>query len=117
MKKLRGVDVPGPGFYYHHKHDPEKGVDNHAYEVLYIGFHTEDNCRPGEEHFMVYRPLYQSASVYREGQELGFPCADLRPLKMFMENVTKDGKIFPRFQRITDKKVIEVLRCVRDGMY
>jgi 8-oxo-dGTP pyrophosphatase MutT (NUDIX family) len=35
------------GFYYHYKHDPEGPVNNYAYEVISVGFHTEDDCRPG----------------------------------------------------------------------
>jgi len=108
--------VPEPGFYYHYKHDPKGLVNNYAYEVVGVGFHTEDNVRPGEEHFLVYRPLYEAA-VYKASKELGIPCFDNRPLEMWMENVEKDGKTFPRFQKITDEKKIAELEKVRQGMY
>lgn len=108
--------VPKPGFYYHYKHDPKGTQHNYAYEVLGVGFHTEDDTRLGEEHFVVYRPLYE-ASIYRAAQELGVPCFDNRPLEMWMENVEKEGKTVPRFLEITDKSVISELEKVRDSMY
>ncbi len=108
--------VPEKGFYYHYKHDPDGPVEGYAYEVLGVGFHTEDDTRPGEEHFVIYRPLY-GASVYKASLELGIPCFDNRPLEMWMEDVTKDGKTFPRFSKITDPAVIARLEEIRDGMY
>lgn len=109
--------IPEPGLYYHYKHDPKGSVNNYAYQVLSIGFHTEDNPRPGEEHWMNYRPLYKEASVYQMALALGFPCVDNRPLSMWMEDVTKDGKTFPRFEKITDPVVIAELEAIRDQMY
>lgn len=108
--------VPEMGFYYHYKHDPNGPVNNYAYEVVGIGFHTEADARPGEEHFLVYRPLYE-ASVYKASQELGLPCFDNRPLEMWLEEVEKDGKKFPRFQKITDPAVIAELEKIRGEMY
>jgi len=108
--------VPKMGFYYHYKHDPAGSVENYAYEVVGVGFHTEDNTLPGEEHFVVYRPLYES-SVYVCSKELGIPCFDNRPLEMWMEDVTKDGKTFPRFQMITDPAVIAELEKIKERMY
>lgn len=108
--------VPEPGFYYHYKHDPSGAVNNYAYEVVGVGFHTEDDTRPGEEHFLVYRPLYE-ASVYKASKELGIPCFDARPLEMWMEEVTKEGKTFPRFQKITNPAIIEQLEKIRSEMY
>lgn len=108
--------VPEPGFYYHYKHDPNGPVDNYAYEVIGVGFHTEDDARQGEAHFVVYRPLYD-ASVYRASQDLGVPCFDNRPLEMWMGDVEKDGRKFPRFQKITDPAVIAELEKIRDQMY
>lgn len=108
--------VPEVGFYYHYKHDPEKGFQDHAYEVIGVGFHTEDDVRPGEEHFLIYRPLYEQ-NVYKASKELGIPCFDNRPLEMWMEDVEKDGKVFPRFQKITDPELISMLEKVRAEMY
>lgn len=108
--------VPEVGFYYHYKHDPSGEVNNYAYEVVGIGFHTEDNTRPGEEHFLIYRPLYD-ASVYKASKDLGISCFDARPLEMWMENVEKEGKIIPRFQKITDPDTISKLKEIRDNMY
>ncbi len=108
--------VPEPGFYWHYKHDPEGAINNFAYEVVGIGFHTEDNAREGEEHFLVYRPLYES-SVYRASRELGIPCFDNRPLDMWMGTVEKDGKTIPRYVRVTDAATLVELEKIRDTMY
>ncbi len=108
--------VPEAGFYYHYKHDPNGPVNNYAYEVVGVGFHTEDDARPGEEHFLVYRPLYE-ASVYKASKDLGIPCFDNRPLEMWMEDVEKDGRKFPRFRKITDPSIIAELEEVRGEMY
>ncbi|MEK7646620.1 MAG: DUF1653 domain-containing protein [Patescibacteria group bacterium] len=108
--------VPEPGFYYHYKHDPSGTINDYAYEVVGVGFHTEDDVRPGEAHFIVYRPLYE-ASVYKASKVLGIPCFDNRPLEMWMENIEKEGRSFPRFQKITDPTIISELKKVRDAMY
>ena len=103
--------VPEKGFYYHYKHDPAQGVRSYAYEVMGTGVHTEDDCRPEDSAMVVYRPLYE-ASVFKAGKLF-----DLRPLEMWMGSVTKDGKTFPRFTRITNPEVIAELVKVRDMMY
>lgn len=105
--------LPETAFYYHYKHDPNGAVNNYAYEVVGVGYHTEDDCRPIDQYLVWYRPLYD-AFVYKLGKgKLG----DTRPLSMFMESVTKDGKTFPRFKKITDVRVLEELRAIRDKMY
>lgn len=108
--------VPDLGFYHHYKHDPNGPVNNYAYEVVGVGYHTESDCRPGEEHFLIYRPLYE-ASVYKTSINLGIPCFDARPLKMWMENIEKEGKTFPRFKKITDQDTVKSLEEIRDKMY
>jgi hypothetical protein len=108
--------VPKLGFYHHYKHDPNGPVNNYAYEVVGIGFHTEDDCRPGEEHFVIYRPLYES-SVYTASEELGVECFDARPLEMWMGEVEKDGQMRPRFVRITDEATIQALEIISEKMY
>ena len=104
--------IPEKGFYYHYKHDLARAVNNYAYEVMGVGCHTEDDCRPEDANLVVYRPLYETASVYQAGKLF-----DIRPLGMFMESVTKDGKTFPRFAKITDAAVIAELEVVRERMY
>ncbi len=103
--------VPEKGFYYHYKHDPAGSFNNYAYEVVGVGCHTEDDCRPIDVHLVVYRPLYES-SVYKAGKLF-----DIRPLEMFLEEVTKEGSTFPRFKRITDPALIAQLNEVRQMMY
>jgi hypothetical protein len=104
--------VPEPGFYYHYKHDPAGAVNNYAYEVLGTGCHTEDDCRPEDANLVVYRPLYESASVYKAGKLF-----DIRPLGMFMEDVTKDAETRPRFKKITDPTAIAELEIIKLAMY
>ncbi len=108
--------VPAPGFYYHYKHDPKGSVNNYAYEVVGVGFHTEDDTRPGEEHFLVYRPLYEAA-VYKASKELAIPCFDNRPLEMWMGDVEKDGQKFPRFRKVTQPSIIAELEKIKKEMY
>lgn len=103
--------VPENGFYYHYKHDPNGEVNAYAYEVVGVGHHTEDDCRPEDANMVVYRPLYE-ATVYKMGKLF-----DLRPLEMWMGNVEKDGKTLPRFSRITDPTVIEKLEEIKRQMY
>jgi hypothetical protein len=108
--------VPSMGFYYHYKHDPNGEVNNYVYEVVGVGFHTEGDCRAGEEHFVIYRPLYES-SVYKASKELGVPCFDARPLEMWMGEITRNGITFPRFKKITDSRVISQLEKIQAKMY
>jgi len=106
MKKPE--NMPELGFYYHYKHDPSKSINNYAYEVTGVGCHTEQ-----ENTFVVmYRPLYREALVYQIGGLF-----DIRPLEMFMQEVKKEGKTIPRFQKITDPKTISELERIRDEMY
>ena len=108
--------VPENGFYYHYKHNPNGDVSNYAYEVLGVCFHTEDDARPGEEHFVVYRPLYD-APVYTASKKLNTPCFDARPLTMWMGTVEKGGVQIPRFSRIVDPEILTKLMQVRNEMY
>ncbi len=103
--------VPEKGFYYHYKHDPQGAVNNYAYEMVGVGCHTEDDCRPEDANMVVYRPLYE-AFVYKAGKLF-----DLRPLEMWMGGVEKDGRIFPRFQKINDVATIAKLEAIRSEMY
>lgn len=102
---------PLPVFYYHYKHDPTGTVNNYAYEVMGVGHHTEDDCRPEDQYVVVYRPLYE-AFVYTNGKMF-----DIRPLGMFMEEIEKDGARHARFSPITDPDTITALTDIRDRMY
>ncbi len=105
------MNEPEKTFYYHYKHDTNGSFNYYAYEVMGVGHHTEIEDLD-ESAMVMYRPIYKEARVYKEGKHW-----DLRPLPMFMEYVTKDGKTFPRFQKITDPKIIAELIKVRDEMY
>ncbi|MBX4210967.1 DUF1653 domain-containing protein [Candidatus Parcubacteria bacterium] len=103
--------IPEKGFYYHYKHDPKGAFNNYAYEFVGVGCHTEEDCDPRDANMVVYRPLYE-ASVYKAGKLF-----DLRPLEMWMGDVTKDGKTFKRFQKITDSALIKKLEEIKQKMY
>ena len=60
------------GKYRHYK--------GNEYEVIGIARHSETH-----EELVVYRPLYGEGGMW------------VRPLTMFTENVTVDGKTMPRF--------------------
>ena len=64
-----------PGKYRHYK-----GND---YEVIGVATHSETR-----EQLVVYRPLYGEGALW------------VRPLAMFTETVTVDGKEMPRFARL-----------------
>lgn len=104
--------LPEPGFYYHYKHDPAGSEENYAYELVGVGHHTEEDSRPEDKFLAVYHPLYETALVYRIGKMY-----DIRPLGMFMETVTKDGEVKPRFAKITDPDLIARLTERRNRMY
>lgn len=103
--------IPEKGFYYHYKHDPKGEANNYAYEVIGVGHHTEDDARPEDKYMVVYLPIYE-AFVYKAGKMF-----DLRPLEMWMGNVEKDGKTFPRFAKITDQNIIAKLKEIKKEMY
>jgi hypothetical protein len=117
MKKVSTTSIkipkmPERGFYYHYKHDPEGSEQNYAYQVIAVGHHTESDCREEDQFVVIYRPLYESAFVYEIGK-----LYDIRPLKMFMEEVTLSGVKRPRFQKITDPELIVRLKKVQSEMY
>ena len=98
---------PEKGFYYHYKHDSSVSINDYAYEIMGIGVHTEN-----KERLVVYKPLYINDRTKSSNTDYF-----VRPFEMFTENVEKDGKTFPRFQKITDSKIIEELVKIRDRMY
>ena len=65
----------------------EKGRYRHykgnEYEVIDIATHSET-----EEKMVIYKTLYGDRSLW------------VRPLEMFIQKVTIDGKELPRFQKI-----------------
>ena len=102
---MEQLQTPELGFYYHYKHAPNGTVNNYAYEVIGTALHTEER-----NYTVIYRPLYKN--TFLEGANF---CA--RPLEMWNENVTKEDKTFPRFERITDPAVIAHLEQIKTEMY
>lgn len=66
---------PGPGRYRHYK--------GGEYEVIGVARHSET-----DELLVVYRPLYNATGLW------------VRPLAMFLEVITYQGRTVPRFERI-----------------
>jgi len=97
-------------YYYHYKHDPGGEVNNYAYEIMNIAHHTEIDGLE-ESAMVIYAPLYE-AFVYNNGKHW-----DARPLGMFMEEVEKDGKKFPRFTKIIDREIITKLDQIKNELY
>jgi len=110
---------PEKGFYYHCKHDPSGPFNNAAYELLGTAFNTESAASHSDDpndfvkdEVVVYRPIFSDSLIEKAGRDFW-----VRPVAMFEEIIKKDGKIFPRFQKITDPKIIEELVKIRDRMY
>lgn len=104
--------IPETGFYYHYKHDLAGPLNNYAYEVLGVGVHTEDDCRPEDANMVVYRPLYKTPENPYAKNSLF-----LRPSEMFTDTVTKRDVSFPRFTKITDTKTIVELEAIKKELY
>jgi hypothetical protein len=99
------METPANGFYYHYKHDPSGAFNNYAYEVCGVARHSED-----KSFLVMYRPLYES-------EWLAPATMCIRPLEMFMEDVSVDGKTLLRFARITDPELISKLEVIQKEMY
>lgn len=117
MANNEEMTPPGPmpekGFYYHYKHDPAGPFNNYAYEVLGTGCDTEGDWSTPDAYFVIYRSLYEDSAAFRAGK-----LWDLRPLTMFMGDVTKsDGMNVPRFHKIANPEIIAELTEKRREMY
>lgn len=99
------MNIPNKGFYRHYKHNPQKGFNDHIYEVIGIALHSEEKT-----YFVAYRPVY----INKYLSPANF---SVRPLAMFLENVEVDGKVLPRFEYITDENLVKELISIRDEIY
>jgi hypothetical protein len=99
------MQIPEKGFYKHYKHNPLGEFGNYIYEVVGIARHTEEKT-----YMVLYRPVYMN-------DWMGECDYQARPLEMFVENVEKDGKVVPRFEKIIDDGIIEKLEQIKVGMY
>lgn len=101
---------PQPGFYQSYKHNPDGPIAN---EVFYIcGIGSNKKARPEDQYSLIYLPLDEEAYVYRHGRMF-----DTRRLHEFFEYVEHKGVSVPRYTRITDPVVIDVLRAIKRKMY
>ena len=105
MRMIDPNHIPERGFYYHYKHDPSKGFNDHAYEVIGVGLETENRT-----YSVIYMPLYKNDFLAPAGY-----C--VRPFEMFIGTVEKDGATIPRFQKIIDTKIISQLQKIRNDLY
>lgn len=110
-------NLPEAGFYYNYKHDTTKGYADNAYEVMGTAHATEKKCPPEYEWTVTYRPLYQDAFVYQKSLEHSRTIIDSKPLSEFIKEVKKNEIMVPRFQKIKDPHIINLLTHVRDVMY
>lgn len=99
------MKIPNKGFYQHYKHDPAGVPFNYTYAVIGLAKNTEDRS-----YTVLYMPLYENSWLAPADYAA-------RPLEMFMEDVTVDGKTVPRFTEITDVETIAKLKIVKDQMY
>ncbi len=97
--------IPDHDYYYHYKHDPEKGIFDHYYEVIGLGRNTEERT-----YAVLYRPVYENDWLYPAVYQS-------RPYDMFFETIEKDGKMIKRFTKVEDEEVIKQLKEVSERMY
>lgn len=69
-----------PGIYLHYK--------GQRYEVLGLACHSET-----EEELVVYRALYGEHGLW------------VRPYRMFVEEVSVNGEVLPRFRRLDQNSI------------
>lgn len=90
MKPERGE------YYYHFKHDPEKGTEDHLYKIIGTAVHSET-----DEISVIYQPLYELR--FLDEKEVNYMS---RPMKMWMEFVDRDEYSGPRFIKVEDEEFI-----------
>jgi len=84
------IQIPKVGEkYYHFKHDPLLGADNHLYEIVGLGDDTETG-----KIVVIYRPVYESKYLTEKGAEYF-----VRPLSVFLDFVDREEYKGPRFYK------------------
>ena len=96
------MQIPEKDFYYHYKHDELKGFNHHAYEVVGLVRHSED-----ESLLIIHLPSYENESLAPAQYWT-------RPIELFFDEVIVNGKALPHFTKITDPETILKLREIRD---
>jgi hypothetical protein len=91
-------------FYYHFKHDPQKGLSNYAFEVVGTGVHTET-----EEIYVIYKSVEKLEDSRANRNKVDY---NIRPMKMFLEEVSKPEYNYkgPRFSLIDDEAILSELK-------
>lgn len=92
-------------FYYHFKHNPEDVCD-HAYVIEGLAFDLEH-----DKEVLLYKPLYE---LVIDGLKVD---TGVRSVDNFTEMVTRDGKTFERFSRVTDPEVISKLELRKKELF
>lgn len=82
-----------PQFYRHFK--------GNYYRLLHIALDSEN---PEQKQWCVYQALYGEHKVW------------VRPYNMFFENVTRDGKTFPRFTEVLEADLPEEIKALLSSL-
>jgi hypothetical protein len=100
------IQTPKAGeYYYHYKHNPEKDIVNYAYLIIGIALHSET-----KEKLVAYKPLYSKNYVEKHNADF-----NVRPLDMFVEDVTKDNQTFSRFRKMTEEEVTKLKQAMQNS--
>lgn len=71
------------------------------YRLLHIALDSEN---PEQKQWCVYQALYGEHKVW------------VRPFNMFFENVTRDGKTFPRFTEVLEADLPEEIKALLSSL-
>lgn len=91
-------------FYYHFKHNPEKGILDYCYRIIGIGYNTET-----EGLAVIYQPLYAKETINKNATLY------VRAIEIFMDSVEKPALNYfgPRFILVKDEEVANQLENIK----
>lgn len=92
-------------YYYHFKHD-DSDVCDHAYFIEGLAYDLEN-----DREVLLYKPLYE---LVIDGVKVE---TGVRSITNFTEMVTRDGKTFARFSKVTDPEIISKLELRKKELY
>lgn len=93
-------------YYYHFKHDPSDIYD-HAYVIDGFGFDAEKDYE-----VLFYRPLYE-VDILKGSDMKVF----VRSVENFTEMMTREGKTFQRFSKVTEPEIISKLELKKKELF
>lgn len=92
-------------YYYHYKHD-DNDVCDHAYFIDDLAYDLEN-----DREVLLYKPLYE---LVIDGIEVK---NGVRSIVNFTDMVTREGKTFARFSKVTDPEIISKLESKKKELY